>query len=146
MFCFFCSNFCVFLRANVQVFFFGFMYLRKTQNDVTMNHQLLGPSSTENDHPDCSFHFITIISAIQIQSTIIVSKSSPKDIGNFLKETWLWITSSYLVGGFNPFGNLPQIGVKIKNISNHHPAGYESPVLIQNKKKNISTPFRCNSG
>ena len=24
-----------------------------------------------------------------------------------------------LVGGFNPFGNLPQVGVKIKNLWNH---------------------------
>ena len=40
-----------------------------------------------------------------------------------MKHHW----KSWLVGGFNPFekyerqiGNLPQIGVKIKNIRNHH--------------------------
>ena len=42
--------------------------------------------------------------------------------------------NSHLVGGFNPFekydrqnGNLPQIGVKIKNIWNHHPVIQQTP-------------------
>ena len=44
----------------------------------------------------------------------------------------------YLVGGFNPFekyarqiGNLPQIGVKIKNIWNQHPVIHQIPSTPQ---------------
>ena len=40
-----------------------------------------------------------------------------------------WIMKPQLVGGFNPFekyarqiGSFPQVGVKIKNVGNHHPA------------------------
>ena len=75
------------------------------------------------------------IQGIPKHSKVAKKKQNP----NPNKISWIFFTArkfrkqkhpkSRLVGGFNPFekyarqnGKLPQIGVKIKNIWNHHPA------------------------
>ena len=54
----------------------------------------------------------------------VTLRSTKRDVTGGWWSTSLekpWVCQWSLVGGFNPFGNLPQIGVKIKNIWNHQP-------------------------
>ena len=75
------------------------------------------PPTTQEIHPN---HHLTLNPAFTISQGILVSGYPGYPIPKQPPR-------STLVGGFNPFekyisqnGNLPQIGVKIKNIWNHH--------------------------
>ena len=64
-------------------------------------------------------------------------------------STSLYVYNSYLVGGFNPFekhyssqiGWFPQVGLKIKNIWNHHTV----MVVIQNTRETLQCHWVFNS-
>ena len=76
-------------------------------------------------------------------------------ISTFIKSQKEILRISYfahchLVGGFNPsekyacqIGSFPQVGVKIKNIWNHHLVMFRVYQLIPSNSSPISLPFRC---
>ena len=60
---------------------------------------------------------------LQVLNWSLPSLSLVRNVGDPEK---IWLKKTDLVGGFSPLekysqnGNLPQVGVNIKNISNHH--------------------------
>ena len=100
----------------------GFGGFRILENPRSLSWRAIGGQSVGKCVDFPTFKCVQLVETTEVQTASSGSTETPRSCEHRLELNWL-VVSTHLKN-MSQKGNLPQVGVKIKNIGNHHPVNH----------------------